>query len=323
MPVLSQKYLGVHISSDGKNKVTISDKCNKAIGVIKQIFNKLEGMKLGKYYFSTAIFLRQSVLMSSLLYGTEVLYNMDEADVRRIESMDEDYLRKMYNVERSAPIALLYLEAGVYPARFLIKIRKFRFLKYILDQKSTSLIKQIYIAQKAESRKGDWSLSVRKDLEECEIDLPDAEIRSMSKKQFMILAKEKVQKSALIYLNLKKEKLRKSGQLKYTSLKIAEYLTNIKIDNQTKKDIFKMRTRMSLIAAHFPGRFGSSMCQLGCNIKEDYQHLINCPSQKVIKSLQFNFEDIDGNDSHILKETIIKINKIINIRNRTLELINT
>ena len=49
---VSSKYLGIHIQNDGKNKLTIKDNTGKAI---RQIKNKLDEMKDGKYYIEVAL----------------------------------------------------------------------------------------------------------------------------------------------------------------------------------------------------------------------------------------------------------------------------
>ena len=66
-------YLGVEISSDGRNMKTILRKRNKNIGKKKQITNLIK--PLGIYTFECAIIFLNSLVRSSVLYATETMYN--------------------------------------------------------------------------------------------------------------------------------------------------------------------------------------------------------------------------------------------------------
>ena len=77
----SQKYLGIFLEENGKNKATIANKTNKAIGNNRNIMNKISQLNLGKFHFTVAIFIKNSVLISSLMYATEALNNLDEDDI--------------------------------------------------------------------------------------------------------------------------------------------------------------------------------------------------------------------------------------------------
>ena len=69
-------YLGVEILSDGKKMKTILKKRNRQIEEKKQILNILG--PLGIYTFECVVILLNSLIRSSLLYGTEALYNILE-----------------------------------------------------------------------------------------------------------------------------------------------------------------------------------------------------------------------------------------------------
>ena len=56
-----------------------------------------------------------------------------------------------------------------------------RFLKYILDESISSMIRQVYETLKEDSRKGEFADLVRKDLDEVKIDLSEEGIMTISK----------------------------------------------------------------------------------------------------------------------------------------------
>ena len=308
----NKKYLGVYISTNGKNKATVEDKIKKAIWTIEKINNKLDLMKLGKYYFQTALFLRQSVLLSSLLYGTEVLFGLDESDLNKLESKDRDYIRRIGRLERSAPTALLYLEMGITPVRCLIKMRRLQFLKYILEQKDSSLIKQIYKEQKTHPSQGDWSITVENNLKELNITYEEKEIQIMSKNYFNNMIKYKISEFSFVYLNEMKGKLKKGKCLNYSKLEAAHYLLDKSINVHHKRDILKARLDMVQLAGFFPNKFDGPNCQLGCPEIENYEHLVECANQSdLFNKYNFDIKNLYGQNNNKMKETVININKII------------
>ena len=96
-----------------------------------------------------------SLLRSSILFAAEAMYSMKENEVRLLERIEENLLRKMFNTGKGCSIYQLYFESGHLPARIQIKRMKLVFYEYILKQTETSLLFQFLMAQKQEPRKGD------------------------------------------------------------------------------------------------------------------------------------------------------------------------
>ena len=113
--------MGVFINKEGKNEDTISMKCNKAIGNMKEIKNKLDSLKLGKFFMEAAILVRNSVFVGSLLYGVEVLFNLSKKNINNLKKKDEEFLSMLLGADFSGPRSMLYLEMGVEPFDILIK----------------------------------------------------------------------------------------------------------------------------------------------------------------------------------------------------------
>ena len=83
----------------------------------------------------------------------------------------------------------MYLELGWLPQRFLIQSRRLNFLKYILNQSESSLVKQVFNEQKYNPKKGDWIKNVEADLKKLKISLSQEEIASLPKVSFKNLVK--------------------------------------------------------------------------------------------------------------------------------------
>ena len=75
-----ERYLGDIISTDGRNIKNIKVRVKKGIGIVKNILNMLEGIPFGKFYYEVAIILRNSLLVSSILFNCEAWFNLTKAE---------------------------------------------------------------------------------------------------------------------------------------------------------------------------------------------------------------------------------------------------
>ena len=140
-----------------------------------------------------------------------------------VEMIEEECLSKILNTRQNCPKAVLNLETGHQPARFQIFKMMLNFLKYILDQESSSLISKNFIAQKESPTKGDWVTFVRKLLQDMEINYTFEDIRNMKKRTFRNIVNKQVNESSFRYL-LSQIKS-KGKEINYSKeLKCQEYL---------------------------------------------------------------------------------------------------
>ena len=123
-----EKYLGDLISVDGRNIKNIKSRVSKAQGIITRISSIVEGILFGPYYFEVALILRNSLLISSLLFNSESWYHITSAEIHLLESADVQLLRSILNVPKSTPKEMLYLELGCIPLRYQIQKRRSLFL---------------------------------------------------------------------------------------------------------------------------------------------------------------------------------------------------
>ena len=159
-----QKYLGFVLSSTGDNMANIRATKKKSIGVIRKIMNKLNCLKLKKYYFECAMIFMNSMLRGSILYAADMYYNLKESELRQIERIEESFLRQIFKTTRGCPLIQLYLESGQIPARFEIQKMRLMYLKNILEQNEESQIRKFFMLQMDEPVKGDWASKCLTDL---------------------------------------------------------------------------------------------------------------------------------------------------------------
>ena len=262
------------ISSTGDNMANIEQMKKKSIGVIKKILNKLNSSNLQTYYFECSIILLNVILRPSILYACEAYYNLKENELRQIERIEENYLRKVLNTTKGCPIVQLYLETGHIPARLEIQKTRLLYLQYILQQTEESTIFKFFNLQLESPTRGDWASTCIEDMKYLNIELSLAEIRCMSKCQFTKILKAKMKTSAIKYLKGKQGF--KGQDIEYSCNEMSEYLLpinkNLTIDE--KRRLFGVRNKMTDIPSNFSRGEKEMKCQ--CNQKEDMKHIYEC-----------------------------------------------
>ena len=196
----NEKYLGDIVTNNGKNLKNIKARENRGRGISKDLLATLVEMFVGGEHHELGVTLRNAMLISSLLTNCESWYNVTIANIVTLEKVDEQMLRGILNAPRMTPKALVYLELGCLPIRYIIKSRRLMFLHYILSQSEESLLKKFFNAQMENSNKTDWTYQVQKDIKELEICLEIEDIKSMSKNKFKSHINKKIECAALKYL---------------------------------------------------------------------------------------------------------------------------
>ena len=148
--------MGDQISNDGSNKLNIRARTNKAVGIISDIMIFLDEMCIGgKFYFKSAIFMREAHLVNGILFNSETWYNISETEMRELEEMDESLLRKILKAHTKTPIEALYLELGCLPLRYIVMARRLNYLHYLLNLKNDELLYNFFKAQEEFPTKND------------------------------------------------------------------------------------------------------------------------------------------------------------------------
>ena len=270
--VQEQKYLGFILSADGKNIANIQAMERKSIGVIRTILNKMEKLKLRQYYFECSKILMNVILRGSILYAGECYYNLTENNLRRIEKIEEKYMRKIFKTSKSCPISQLYLEFGQWPARFELKKMRLLFLKQILQQDEESQLYKFFKLQQNNPIKGDWVSTVIRDLSDLKIFDTFEEIRAMTRNNFRNLIKNRIQTEALEYLQTKRGS--KGQEIQFTRLEMSDFLLpyNSTLNIEEKRKMFEIRNRMTMI----PFNFGQKEEKCVCGELESMLHIYYC-----------------------------------------------
>ena len=290
---MEQKYLGFVISAEGNNMANIKAIKNKSIGTIQKLMTKLNSLNLMKYYFECSIIFLNVMLRPSILYACETYYNLSEYQIRQLERIEEDYLRKVFKTLRSCPIVQLYLEAGHIPARFEIKRLRLLYLKNILQQDPSSMIFKFFELQVTNPTRGDWASACFNDLKDLRINESLEEIKQMSKMKFNKMVKERINENALNYLTQKQQ--RKGKEIIYKRIELADYLQPYnKLSIEEKRKIFELRNKMTQIPNNFLNKGQKVKCI--CGEDEEMSHVYKCTILNSNKILKIEYEEIYKNN---------------------------
>ena len=105
--------------------------------------------------------------------------------------------------------------------------------------------------------KDNWTLEVKKNLEELNITLDLEEIKRKSANSFKRLVKTKAKESTLDYLLNLSEKHEKMENLHYTDLELHNYLKDAKIPEAEAKNLFRFRTRSAKFKANMKNGYST------------------------------------------------------------------
>jgi hypothetical protein len=83
-----EKYLGDVISTDERTLKNIKARIAKGKGIANKIITMLDNIQFGKHYFEVGIILRDSLLVSSVLFNSEAWYNLTESELDLLETVD-------------------------------------------------------------------------------------------------------------------------------------------------------------------------------------------------------------------------------------------
>ena len=136
------------------------------------------------------------------------------------------------------------------------------------------------------------------------------EIKSMSRKQFRKITKQKSEEKAFEALINKKDKGSKGRSLRYgEKLQMADYLCpNGVLSVAEQRQLFQIRSRVNPLPAN---KGETSLCPTGCGNLLDNEHILNCGILNPEE--QSNIDSFINGNIHEMKNFLQKWNR--NVKN--------
>ena len=294
----STVYFGDSISDDASNNQTIEQRKSPGLGAINEIYSLADAESLGYFYFEVLITLRDSILISKLVFNAEVWYGVSKDNIKKLEEIDELFWRKAFQVCRTVPKESLYILSGKLPVKYIIMKRRLMYWFHLCHCKEDKLIFRVYQAQCTSVHKSDWAFQLRQDTKDLNIKINDNEVKLISKAKFKSYIENQIKSYASNNLNRQKDLHSKSRYLPFFNGKPDEYLLSKKLTKGEKINLYKLKTRMIDLAGNFPGKGHNKWCRLCCLFFETQEHLLNCVvirnKLKDVVDFDLNYSDIEG-----------------------------
>ena len=122
-----ETYLGDIICNSDNNDRNIDHRRNQGLAAVSEVTSMLDRVSLGHFHFEISLILRDSILISKLVFNSEIWYNLTNQQLVKLEQIDEMFLRQVFNVAKSTPREGLYIECGRLPIQFIVKMRRLIF----------------------------------------------------------------------------------------------------------------------------------------------------------------------------------------------------
>ena len=161
----SVKYLGNILTSKGGIKDTIEDRRNKGWGKVAAIKGILSQIDMGDNRVEMGLLLRKSILVNSLLFTAETWSNLKEADIKRLEQVDQGLLSSLVSGHSKCASEFVYLETGSLKLRHILTQNRLMFHHYLLGLNEEETLKKVYEKQKKDPTKSDWFQLLTKDFQ--------------------------------------------------------------------------------------------------------------------------------------------------------------
>ena len=270
-------YLGDILSENGSIDATIEKRRQKGIGICSQILGMINGLSLGHYYFKIAFLFRETMLLNGMLTNLEVWHPVSSNQLKVLEKIDANFLRKTLKSHSKTPKEALFLETGLLPIEFVAMQRRLMYLHNILKKSENELIRKVYETQKSLPTKNDWYQQIVEDKDKIGLSLSDKEISNMSKDTFKTFVLKAVRHYALNCLSQKAimNENSKCRKLIKEELVKEKYLSDKRFTKSECELLFALRTRMIPgIKTNFSSQFENNLvCEL-CSAHPDSQELL-------------------------------------------------
>ena len=196
----------------------------------------------------------------------------------------------------------MYLELGISPVKYVEMKKRLNFLKYILNEDMSTMIRQVYETLKTDSRKGDFVNLIKQDMEELDIVITDEEIQSVTKVQWKKYIHEEVESLALKSLTEENSQKSKTKHIQFDQLSMSKYLENNE-NTLLSQIIFSVRSGTMDIKSWNEWNYQNILCVMCEKSEENNNHFMTCALYG--EEMDTPLEEIFGNE--VDKQCVIAI----------------
>ena len=169
------------------------------------------------------------------------------------------------------------------------------YLHYIMTSPKNEMLYRVFKAMMRNPSKGDWIELVQKDLIDYEIGESFEQIGKIKAETFKKKVKKAGRKYSFNKLITEKLKHKKGNLLKYSELKIQNYLISDNFTTKESKFLFKIRTHMLNVKANFKEKYKNDSqseeeylrCDLCSKHIDNQENLLICESLDISENIEY------------------------------------
>ena len=313
----SEKWLGQQISGGGLAESVAATvaarepKIRAACLEIANIVNDWRSQAIGG--METAIILWESLCIPSLLHGAGTWTQISATTEKKLEQLQQWFLRLVLQVGQGAPLASLGWETGLLSMKLRIWKEKLMMVMHLRQLGEETLAKKVY----TEQRNNGYPGLVKETTKICkELHIEDCNTTLMSKAEYKVLLSQllKVKDESLIREQAKeKSKCERIMREKYGK---KDYISKLTIGEVRK--FYRTRVGLLPFASNFKNdkRFARTNWMCRCEKeKENQSHIRNCSLYSDITEKYPSIED-DIDLVQYLHEVLTRRDLIDNMENQ-------
>ena len=180
-----------------------------------------------------------------------------------------------------------------------------------MSSSENEMVYNVFQAQWNRPVKNDWTLYVKQDLKDFQMECSLDNVKAKSAESFKNLVKRKANEYEFRRLMSLKQSHTKLDNLCYTKLEMQEYLKLEKIDKVGAQTLFRYRTRMAAFGENFRGKSGPVPCPLcGNHLDNQLMGFDNCQILRENVKIEGVYKTIFSKDvPSLVVKTLIKIDE--------------
>ena len=323
----SYKYLGDHISNDGKNIKNIEARKIKTQATSININSIASTEVLRKIETAVLLELHDKVTIPGLLANAEA-WTLFKAEINEIEKIEYQALRSMFDLPLHTPLPALIFTFGTLYTHLRIEIRRLNYLHRILNRPETHWTSQAFYI--LEEQNIGWVKSIKQTLRSLNLPSDLNAIKNKRPNEWKREVNKKIEERNKNRLTEECHKMNNGVKVRKT--KTAHIVDLIAEDTYVRNPIpelqhlTKQETKTLIIARYKMLECGvnfkssRSITCLSCKKTDDEDHRLNhCVRYRAFNYHdhveKVNFADVYSDDINVLKKMIEKIEKVWNTRN--------
>jgi hypothetical protein len=240
----------------------------------------LDEVPLGKHRVDVAFKLREAMLLNGILFNSEAWHGVTKLQIKELEKIDENLIRRILKAHSKTPLEFLYLESGTISIKWILAQRRVNYLKTILEKDENELVRKVFEAQKLNPTNGDFVKLVEQDM--LDLGTTYEEITCKNKVELKRILKSNARNACFQELKTKLLGHRKVKHIKYNTFEIQPYLRSKYLHPEEVQTITALRSKcVKSVKSNFSAMHKNRIhCPLKCNIEnpqiDTQDHLLTC-----------------------------------------------